>query len=94
MTDENENKKELLGEEELDQVTGGGMRESFQDMFYSKFYKRAGVEIIEAPWLDDNVYGFMGKKYTRSELFKALDQAGFKPEIDKYGMAGLGNSYK
>ena len=90
MTDEKE--KELLEDEDLDQVTGGGLWESFLDTYYTKFYKRAGVEIIEAPWIDDNMYGFRGQKYTRSDLFKALDQAGIKPVISK--RTRIGNEYE
>ena len=65
--------KEMLNAKELDQVSGGGWCESIGDMMDADEYKKYGITIVEAPWFDDNIYSYKGKKYNKTDLFKQLE---------------------
>lgn len=86
---EDKNKK-MLQEEELDQVSGGNMFESFDDWRDADKFKQYHVTIKTAPWLKGNTYTYNGKDYNRKDLFAQLLKDGARKVVDvpTYGHCG------
>ena len=81
----NKNEKDMLKEEELSQVAGGGWMESGVDKDYAKEYEEHHIKVLTTSVLGENTYSYGGKTYeSQTELFEQLSKDGLMQETSYY----------
>ena len=81
--------KDMLKEEELNQVAGGGWLESGMDERFAKEYEKYGIKVLSKSIFGENTYSYKGQTYeSQTDMFKQLESEGLMEQHNVFVTPG------